>query len=104
MSCVFKKKRKEQKNKKQQIDAIKMKAKTSPNFLLAALKCCARGRHNLRQTLFFVFADEHVDASEGGGHVVQPAELRQRLQQQQPPGRHPGLVAGVHAVMMMMMS
>lgn len=43
--------------------------------------------------------DEHADAPEGGGHVVQPAELRQRLQQQQPPGRHPGLVTGVHLVM-----
>lgn len=47
----------------------------------------------------FVPTDEHADASEGGGDVIEPAELRQRLQQQQPPGRHPGLVAGVDLVM-----
>lgn len=44
-------------------------------------------------------ADEHAHASEGGGDIIQPAELRQRLQQQQPPGRHPGLVTGVDLVM-----
>lgn len=47
----------------------------------------------------FPSTDEHADAFEGGGDVVEPAELRQRLQQQQPPGRHPGLVAGVDLVM-----
>lgn len=43
--------------------------------------------------------DEHADASEGGGDVIEPTELRQRLQQQQPPGRHPGLVTRVDPVM-----
>lgn len=43
--------------------------------------------------------DEHANAAEGGSDIVEPPELRQRLQQQQPPGRRPGLVTGVHPVM-----
>lgn len=43
--------------------------------------------------------DEHADASEGGGDIVEPTELRQWLQQQQSPGWHPGLIAGVDLVM-----
>ena len=46
----------------------------------------------------FLPSDEHADASEGGSDVIEPAELRQRLQQQQPPGRHPGLITGVDLV------
>lgn len=45
--------------------------------------------------LLLLSADEYADAPEGSGDVIEPAELRQRLQQQQSPWRHPRLIAGV---------
>lgn len=42
--------------------------------------------------------DEHAHEAAGGRQLLQPPELRQRLQQHQPPGRHPGLVPGVYSV------
>lgn len=44
------------------------------------------------------FSDEHADEAAGGSQLLQPPELRQRLQQQQPSRRHPGLVPGVNSV------
>lgn len=42
--------------------------------------------------------DEHADEAAGSSQLLQPPELWQRLQQQQPSRRHPGLLSGVYSV------